>query len=388
MSLTSRTFSSPVTEAYRWLDSRKPSDLPLLNCAQAAPADPPPQAMRAHMADLMLHDDAAHKYTGNWGLREVRAALADTTMGIYGGTITADHVGLTSGCNQAFVAALASLCAPGDEVILPLPWYFNHRMWLDMAGVGTVPLPTGADMLPDPAEAATRITPRTRAIVLVTPNNPTGAEYPPALIGAFYDLAEKHGIKLIVDETYRDFHSAPGAPHDLFTRDAWDEVLIHLYSFSKSYHLTGHRIGALITAPARLDEAARFIDTVTICPTPLGQKAALFGMTEMRQWLSEERDLLLSRRAEVARLMPIIQSHGWQLAGLGGYFAYLRHPFEAGATQVARHLLDAHAILCLPGTMFAPDGDAEAERHLRVAFANMDSAGLEDLFGRLAQVRL
>lgn len=388
MSLTSRTFSSPVTEAYRWLDARAPSDLSLLNCAQAAPADPPPAAMRAHMAELMLHDDAAHRYTGNWGLREVREALAETTCGIYGGGVTADHVGLTSGCNQAFVAALAQLTEPGDEVILPLPWYFNHRMWLDMAGVTTVPLPTGADMLPDAAEAAARITPATRAIVLVTPNNPTGAEYPADLIGAFYDLAQAHGIKLVLDETYRDFHSAPGAPHDLFTRAGWDEVLVHLYSFSKSYHLTGHRIGALITAPAALEKAARFIDTVTICPTPLGQKAALFGMTQMRQWLSEERALLLSRRAEVTRLIPQIEAEGWRLSGLGGYFAYLRHPFEAGATQVARHLLDTQAILCLPGTMFAPEGDAEAARHLRVAFANMDHEGLGDLFARLAQLRL
>ncbi|KNG92972.1 hypothetical protein ATO11_13650 [Pseudaestuariivita atlantica] len=377
-----------MTEAYRWLDARAPNDLPLLNVAQAAPADPPPDAMRAHMADLVLTDDAAHKYTGNWGLRPVREALADTTARLYGGAVSADQVGLTSGCNQAFVAALASFAEPGDEVILPVPWYFNHAMWCDMAGVTKVPLRCGPDMLPDLSEAASLITSRTRAIVLISPNNPTGAEYPADLLAGFRDLCRAHGIHLILDETYRDFLSTPGAPHDLFTDPDWDEVLIHLYSFSKSFHLTGHRTGALLTSPARLEDAAKFIDTVTICPTPLGQKAALYGLTEMTQWLAGERALILDRRATVARLMPRIEARGWQLAGLGGYFAYLRHPFATDAATVARHLLDTHAILCLPGTMFAPEGDDSARQHLRVAFANADAEGLEDLFERLARVEL
>lgn len=387
MSLTSRTFSSPVTEAYRWLDSRKSSNLALLNVAQAAPADPPPDAMRQHMARLVLEDDEAHKYNGNWGLRPLRDALADTTSRIYGGTISSDQVGITSGCNQAFVAAIASLASPGDEVILPLPWYFNHRMWLDMAGVTTVPLATGDDMLPNVDEAAAKITSKTRAIVLITPNNPTGAEYPADLLAAFRDLCRAHGIKLIVDETYRDFLSTTGAPHDLFTDPDWDDVLIHLYSFSKSFHLTGHRVGAILTAPDRLEDAAKFIDTVTICPTPLGQKAALYGLTEMSQWLAEEREMILNRRAKVADLMPALADKGWRLSGLGGYFAYLRHPFAADAAQVAKHLLDDHAVLCLPGTMFAPEGDAVASQHLRVAFANMDAPGLTTLFDRLGRAQ-
>ena len=105
---------------------------------------------------------------------------------------------------------------PGDEVLLPVPWYFNHAMWLSLSGIEAVPLPTGADLLPDPDQAAALITPRTRAIALVTPNNPGGVEYPPALLEAFAALAARHKIALIVDETYRDFHTRDGAPHTLF----------------------------------------------------------------------------------------------------------------------------------------------------------------------------
>ena len=97
-----------------------------------------------------------------------------------------------------------------------------------MSGVGSVALPTGPDMLPDVEEAAARITPRTRAITLVTPNNPAGVEYPSDLIAAFLELARTHGIALIVDETYRDFHKDSGAPHSLFEDPEWSDTLIHL----------------------------------------------------------------------------------------------------------------------------------------------------------------
>jgi aspartate/methionine/tyrosine aminotransferase len=103
---------------------------------------------------------------------------------------------------------VATLAAPGDEVLLPTPWYFNHKMWLDMSGVRTVPLSQGAGLLPDPEEAARLVTARTRAIVLVSPNNPGGVEYPPTGAGLPRPGAGA-GIALILDETYRDFDARP-----------------------------------------------------------------------------------------------------------------------------------------------------------------------------------
>jgi hypothetical protein len=154
-------------------------------------------------------------------------------------------------------------------------------MWLDMSGVRCCSLPCHGDMIPDPAEAAQLITARTKAIVLVTPNNPCGVEYPAEVIQAFYDLAKSRGLALIIDETYRDFHAQPGPPHHLFEQDDWQDTLIQLYSFSKAYRLTGHRVGAVTACQTRLAEIEKFLDTVTICPSQLGQKAALWGLQNL-----------------------------------------------------------------------------------------------------------
>ena len=190
-------------EARRWLEGvTHPADRPLINVSQAAPVDPPVKELRQAMADAALNDDGAHLYGPVLGNVALRQALATKTTSHYDSAVTADNVAITSGCNQAFAAAISSLCAEGDEVILPTPWYFNHKMWLDMSGVTSVPLPAGPDLLPSAGEAAKLITARTRAIALVSPNNPAGVEYPADLLLDFYELAKAHDIALIVDETY------------------------------------------------------------------------------------------------------------------------------------------------------------------------------------------
>jgi Aspartate/tyrosine/aromatic aminotransferase len=275
-------------------------------------------------------------------------------------------------------------------VILPLPYYFNHKMWLDMDGVKTVPLPTDDSLIPEADAAERLITDRTRAIVLITPNNPSGAEYPAATLRAFFDLARRHGLALIVDETYRDFHSGDGAPHDLFADPDWDDTLIHLYSFSKAYRLTGHRVGAAIASPARLAEVEKFLDTVAICAPQVGQIGALWGMRNLKDWLASERLEILARRD--ALLQGMARLPDWQLLGCGAYFAYLRHPFAAPSDQVARAMVDAAGLLTLPGTMFGPTraegGDGQAETTLRVAFANADRDGLSEVIDRLSGLDL
>ena len=381
---TATTFAPPVMEARRWLQGVTfPPGRPLLNVSQAAPVDPPPLAMREAMADLAMNEPQAHLYGPVLGLPALREEVAARWTRSYGGTVAAAQVAITSGCNQAFCAAIHTLVAEGDEVILPVPWYFNHKMWLDMAGAVAVPLPTGAGLIPDPEQAAALITPRTRAIVLVTPNNPGGVEYPPAVIRAFFDLARARGIALIVDETYRDFLAASSAPHDLFADPDWDDTLIQLYSFSKAYRLTGHRVGAMSASPARLAEVEKFLDTVTICPAQIGQFAALWGMQNLDQWLAGERDEILARRAAITGGFAPLAAKGWDLMGCGAYFAYMAHPFDLPSDRLAQRLVAEAGVLLLPGTMFMPEGDAAGKRQLRVAFANVDAQGIGALLDRL-----
>ena len=379
------TFAPPVMEARRWLDGVVfPPERPLINVSQAAPVDSPPEGLRRAIAEAALNDPAAHLYGAVLGNNALRAEVAAQWSLAYGGEIAADQVAITQGCNQAFCAVTATLAGAGDEIILPTPWYFNHKMWLDMAGIKAVPLATGAGLLPDPAAAAALIGPRTRAIVLVSPNNPGGVEYPAALVRAFLELARARGIVLILDETYRDFDAREGAPHDLFADPDWDESFIHLYSFSKAYRLTGHRVGALITSRSRMAEVEKFLDTVAICPGQLGQIGALWGMRNLRDWVAGERAEILARRAAMETGFTALE--GWKMLGCGAYFAYVEHPSALPSPEFARRLVHEAGVLTLPGTMFMPETDPAGQRQLRIAFANIDRDGIATLMQRLASV--
>jgi len=378
-----RTTPPPVMEARRWTEGVEfPPDRPLINVSQAAPVEPPPEALRKTIAEAALTDDAAHLYGPVLGLPALREEVAHQVAALYGGDVGPGQVAITSGCNQAFAAAIATLAAPGDEVILPVPWYFNHKMWLDMGGIEAVPLATDDELLPTVAQAEALITERSRAIVLVTPNNPGGVEYPADLLAGFYALAKANGLALILDETYRDFDSRPAPAHHLFATPDWPETLIHLYSFSKAYRLTGHRVGAMVASAATLAEVEKFLDTVAICPNQLGQRAALWGMQNLSQWLAGERAEILARRAAMEEGFADLP--GWRLLGAGAYFAYARHPFEEDAEALCRRMVHEIGVLALPGTMFRPAGDPNGRRELRIAFANIDVPGIGELFSRLA----
>lgn len=377
------TAAPPVMEALRWrAEATFAPDRPLINVSQAAPVDPPPMPLRQAMADAALHRPEAHLYGPVLGNPDLRAAVAGQVARHYRGAIVPEQVAITQGCNQAFCAAISTLAMAGDQVILPTPWYFNHKMWLDMQGIEAVPLPCADDMLPDPDRAVSLIGPRCRAIVLVTPNNPSGAEYPAELVARFHDLAQRRGLALILDETYRDFDSRDGAPHDLLARADWDRTVIQLYSFSKAYRLTGHRVGAMIASTARMAQVEKFLDTVAISTSQLGQIGALWGVENLGDWLAGERAEILARRdATVAALSAL---PGWRVKSAGAYFAWVQHPFAASSLDLARRMVSEIGVLALPGTMFTPSDDPVGPAHLRIAFANIDAARITELARRLA----
>jgi aspartate/methionine/tyrosine aminotransferase len=381
------TQAPPIMEAAAWLKGLSfPADRPLINLSQAAPTQAPPRALRREMARIAVEDDTAHQYGPVLGLPALRNEIATQWSDAYHGKIAPDDVAITSGCNQAFTAVMSTLCAAGDEIILPAPWYFNHKMWADMNGVSVAPLITGPDLLPVLEAAAKRITPRTRAIVLVSPNNPGGVEYPAELVTQFYALARAHRIALVIDETYRDFDVRDGVPHYLFQQSDWRDTVVQLYSFSKVYRMMGHRVGAIMASPERLTQVEKYLDTVTICPNQLAQKTALWAMRNLSDWVADERAEILARRAAIERGFDALSDKGWRLRGCGAYFAYVEHPFDMPSSQLAPSLVQNASLLVLPGTMFMPKGHKDGEKHLRIAFANADQTQISQLFDRLAQI--
>ncbi|MGY8996688.1 MAG: aminotransferase class I/II-fold pyridoxal phosphate-dependent enzyme, partial [Alphaproteobacteria bacterium] len=191
----------PIPEAWSWVEGMSfPADRPLLDVCQAVPSSPPPEALRAHVAERAADPETA-RYTDIFGLPGLRQGLADDISSLYGGDVTDQDAMIMAGCNQAFFNTMVSLAGDGDHILLPAPWYFNHEMTADMLGVGVVPLPFHPDRggVPDPEDARKLVNERTRAIVLVSPNNPTGAVYPPDVLDAFFEVAKEAGCALVID---------------------------------------------------------------------------------------------------------------------------------------------------------------------------------------------
>ncbi|HID08556.1 MAG TPA: aminotransferase class I/II-fold pyridoxal phosphate-dependent enzyme [Armatimonadetes bacterium] len=205
-------------------------------------------------------------------------------------------------------------------------------------------------------------------------------------IRAFYELAKSRGLALIIDETYRDFHSAETRPHDLFGDPDWSDTLVQLYSFSKAYRLTGHRIGAMVAGGRLMSEVEKFLDSVTICPNQLGQRAALWGMQNLSEWLAEERIEILKRRAAIEAGFQNLQ--GWKLMGAGAYFAYAEHSFNINSTELAQQMVREIAVLALPGSMFTPEGSMDGAKQMRFAFANIDVSEIATMFERLRSLKV
>jgi aspartate/methionine/tyrosine aminotransferase len=375
------TGTPPIPEAKGWLAAYAGAHGPALDLSQAAPAHAPPPALMAALAEAAA-DPATAAYGPIRGETLLREAYAAELSMIYGGRIAAEATAIVTGCNQAFVMVAMAIAAGGDEIILPAPWYFNHKMALDMLGQTAVPLPCRAErgFVPDPEEAERLITPRTRAIVLVTPNNPTGAIYPPDVIAAFSALAERRGLWLVLDETYRDFLPAKDQrPHALFA-DAGviPAHVVQLYSFSKAYALPGYRLGAIAGAAGLMEPLGKVLDTVQICAPRIGQIAVGRTMAGLSDWREANRVTIAERASAFRHAMRGAQD--WAVGSVGAYFAYVAPPPALGpAVDVSRRLARDFGVLALPGRYFGPD----QEGWLRIAFANAPEERLAEIAERL-----
>ncbi|KAG2749139.1 PLP-dependent transferase [Suillus brevipes Sb2] len=289
--------------------------------------------------------------------------------------VTQDDIAITAGCNMAFVATVMCLADPGDEIILPLPWCFTHgvcsplpdhlhRMSLNLLGIKPVPLYTRANegFLPSTSDCEKLINSRTKAIALVTPNNPVRAIYSSDLISKFAELAQKHKIALVLDETYRDFVDAM-PPHTLFapsqtgvskSSSSWRSNIIHLFSFSKSYCFPGHRLGLIAASPDLLKHVTTTLDCLQICaPRPPQLALASPGLLPMLRQSIQASAQSLKIRHDIFRthLPP-----DWTIGSQGGYFAFVKHPFVGiPAITLCQRLAEELGVLALPMQFFCDD---------------------------------
>jgi aspartate/methionine/tyrosine aminotransferase len=372
--------SPPIPEAQSWTLRYDGRHGPLIDLSQAVPGTAPHPRLLERLAAFAGSAPGA-KYGPIGGDPDLRTAHAADLSRVYQGRIEAEDVAVTAGCNMAFFAVMMLLARHGDAVLLPTPWYFNHQMSLDMLGIEPRPLPCLAEagFVPSVADAEALLDNRVRAIVLVSPNNPTGAVYPPHVIESFAELCRSRGIFLVIDETYRDF-LPPGVnrPHGVFATDAWRETVIQLYSFSKAYAIPGHRTGTVTADAGLIGQLAKILDCIQICAPRTAQGALPWAIDGLRDWREANR-AEINRRIDTFRhaLGPVPE---WTIASVGAYFAYLRHPFPGRTAQeVAERLAVERGVLCLPGSYFGPGQDD----HLRVAFANVAAVVLAGLTERL-----
>ena len=268
-------------------------------------------------------------------------------------------------------------------MLLTNPFYFNHEGTLKMfgVGVGLVNCPEECGFLPDPETLEDAITPDVRAFAIVSPNNPCGAIYPPELIEALFQVCRRKDIWLILDETYRDFLPPRSRrPHALFDHPDWDQTLISLSSFSKSFCIPGYRLGAVTTSPRMVAELVKIMDHLQICAPRVGQIAVAEALPQLDDWREENRYEIAARAAKLKEV--IAHSPGWEIGAIGAYFAYIRHPFRGESSKsVAERLARVAGVITIPGGYFGPG----QEDHLRVAFANASADIISLIEARLAK---
>lgn len=291
---------------------------------------------------------------------------------------------VTAGSNMAFQTLMQVICDPGDEVILPAPWYFNHVMAVQIAG--GVPVLPEVGLIPDPQGLAAAIGPRTRAIVTVSPNNPSGVVMAPERLAAINALCARHGLLHISDEAYAAFvhgsvpHWSPGAAPGAAAHT------VTLQSFSKAYGMAGWRLGYAALPQPLLAALAKVQDTNLICAPRLNQRAALAALAAGPTWLEPRLQTIRQRRDQLLRSLRRGRERGLPATLLcepdGAFYALLQVHTPLQGLELVERLIREHGVAALPGESFglpATGGGAV----LRLSYGLLAPAALEDALERL-----
>ncbi len=339
---------------------------------------PPPEAAQA--VEACIKDPENHKYKLVQGIPTLLDAIASKLAAENGIEVGAEQrLVVTAGANMGFVNAVSAITDPGDEIILNLPYYFNHEMAVAIADCKAVCVPTDDDyqLRIDAIEAA--VTDKTRAIVTISPNNPTGVVYPQETLRQVNALCERRGIYHITDEAYEYFtydgieHFSPGSIEGSAAHT------ISLFSLSKAYGFAGWRIGWMVI-PASLFEPVRKIqDTTLICPPVVSQWAAAGAMQVGRGYCldklrvtSDIRRLLLERLDEISDLVTVPPASG-------AFYLLLQVHTEMNPMDLAHRLIQDHGVAVIPGVTFG----IENRCLLRVAYGALDKETAREGIDRL-----
>jgi aspartate/methionine/tyrosine aminotransferase len=257
-------------------------------------------------------------------------------------------------------------------------------MGLDILGIRGVyaPFVEAEGGFPNPATIESLITDRTRAILVVSPSNPTGAITPPGTIRELFEIARRHNIALILDETYNEFIPGGLRPHDLFRDPAWGDHFVQIASFGKTYALTGYRAGMLAASGDFIGHALKAQDSMAVCQPRITQHAVKYGVENLDPWVAANRDMM-SRRHDLFRAEFMRPGNRFRIAASGAFFAWVHHPFSGcSGREAAKRLVDEAAILCLPGEVFGPG----LEGYLRLAFGNIREEAIPEAVGRFREM--
>ena len=333
---------------------------------------PPAEALAGLPA--LLADAQLHKYQPVSGhgplVEEIRSKLAREnglrTEGV-------SQVMVTAGSNMAFLNSVLAVSDPGDEFILPMPFYFNQEMAIRMCGCVPVPVASRPDWSLDVAAIADAITPRTRAIVTVSPNNPTGAVYGEAELRAVNALCERAGIYHFADEAY-EYFTFDGARH--FSPGSIPGAHAHtlsFYSFSKNFGMASWRVGYVVF-PARLFEAMNKVqDTNLICAPVPSQLLALQALRLGRSWVQPKIEQLAAVRsavhASLEELGDLVDFPRTQ----GAFYVLMRLPGVDDALAFNRAMIEKHKVATIPGFAFGLT-DTRAANYQRLSFGALDAA--------------
>lgn len=321
----------------------------------------------AHIVDAAKAaiDDNQHHYTHPAGLPQLRQAIADRLAGVYGLDYGMDEIVVTAGVQESVMLTMLALVEPGDEVLITSPRFTSYDTAVQLCGGVPVPVPTyeADDFALTPEAIEARITQRSKLLVLVTPNNPTGAVTPPDVIRQICDLVVKHNLILISDEIYADLIYEGSEHLSAASLAGMKERTITFNGFSKTYAMTGWRVGYL-AAPApfvRMITEPRH--TLSINTSTPSQFAALAALTGPQEPVLAMKAAYAQRRAY---LMPALDEMGLTYGHPGGAFYIYANVSSTGlsAPDFCEQLLRQTGVLIFPGELFGDDSG----QYIRISY--------------------